>query len=120
MKIKIKPESLNFENLKYFLVNEFPNVRFWELPNSKLLAEKNKIIGCYVLPGKRKIRVLGGFPNMQTNFFAILIILLGGIIIPLSLYYLIFFKHHKHFETQIGEAVAKKYSKYHLINKTVE
>lgn len=120
MNIKIKPNTLDFENLKYYLVNEFPNVRFWELSKTKLLAEKNKIVGCYLIPSKKKIRVIGGFSNVKTNIFAIIITVLGGVLIPLSIYYLIFYKYHHNFETVIGETIAKKYSKYHLINKTAD
>ncbi|MBN2662837.1 MAG: hypothetical protein JXR68_04235 [Bacteroidales bacterium] len=120
MNIKIKPNTLNFENLKYYLVNEFPNVRFWELPKNKLLAEKNKIVGCYLIPSKKKIRVIGGFTNIRTNVVAIIITVLGGFILPIAIYYLLFYKHHNNFEKIIGETIAKKYSKYHLINKTAD
>lgn len=120
MNIKIKPNTLDFENLKYYLVNEFPNVRFWELPKNKLLAEKNKLVGAYIIPAKKKIRIIGGFSNMKTNIGALILLVIGGFIIPLSLYYIFFYKHHKNFETLIGETIAKKYSKYHLINKTVD
>jgi len=120
MKIKIKGDSLDIENFKFYLVNEFPNVRFWELPNNRLLAEKNKITGCYIIPQGKKIRLISGFPNIQTNIAAIVITVIGGFIIPISLYYLLFHKAHKRFELHIGEAIAKKYAKYHLINKTIE
>ncbi len=120
MKIHTKQKSIDFEQLKYYLVNEFPNVRFWEIGKTKLLAEKNTIIGCYILSKKKKIRVIAGFSNMQTNIIAGILTVFGGFIIPIGLYYLLFYKKHKKFETEIGEVLAKKYSKYYLVNKTVD
>ncbi|MBN2892066.1 MAG: hypothetical protein JXL97_09380 [Bacteroidales bacterium] len=120
MKVKIKSDSFSFENLKFYLVNEYPKIRFWELPKNKLLAEKNKFVGCYVISSKKNIRLVGGFPSDKTNFIAFLILFLGGIIIPLGLYFLIFYKAQKKLETQIGETIGKKFAKYHLVNKTEE
>lgn len=120
MKITIKPGTINYENLKFYLVNEFPKVRFWELPNKRLLAEKNRFAGSYIFMRKKKIHIIGGFPNNKTNLLALLLVILGGFIIPLLLYFLIFFQGQRKLKNQIGETIAKKYSKFHLINKTEE
>jgi hypothetical protein len=120
MKIKIHSENFDFDNLKYYLVNEFPKVRFWEVGENKLLAEKNKITGCYILAGKRNIHIISGFPSIQTNIIALILTVLGGFIVPIALYYIFLQKRHKTFENQIGETIAKKFSKYNLLNKTTE
>ncbi len=118
MKIRIKPNSLDYDNLKYYLVNEFPKIRFWELSGKRLIAEKNKLSACYIIPRKKAIYTIGGFPNMNTNFIAALLIVIGGFIIPLGLYFVLFFRSHTRLQRQLGETIAKKYARYHLINKT--
>lgn len=118
MKIKINLDNFNFDNFKYYLVNEFPRVRFWEISNNRLLAEKNKFTGCFIFTNRKNITVISGFPNVQTNIIAVILTILGGFIIPIALYLIILKKHHKSFEQQIGEVIAKKYSKFMLINKT--
>jgi hypothetical protein len=120
MKIKIDKDSLDFNDLKYYLVNEFPRVRFWELAENKLLAEKNKLTACYITAKSRYISVIGGFANRNMNILYFVFTIIGGIVIPLGLYYLMFYKKHKLFEQQIGESIARKFSKFHLINKTVD
>jgi hypothetical protein len=118
MKIDIKPDSYSYDELKFYLVNEFPKVRFWELPKKRLLAEKNRFTGCYIVATKKKIFTIGAFPNKKTNIIAIFLTLIGGIIVPLGLYLLIFYKSQNKLQNQVGETIAKKYSRFHLINKT--
>jgi len=109
MKISIKKDS-NFDEIKYFLVNEFPRVRFWEISENILLAEKNKLVGCYIISSSKSIRIISGFPNIKTNIVAIILVVLGGFIIPIALYFLFLQKSHKLFEKRIGKVVANKYS----------
>ena len=118
MKIDIKPNSCNYDELKFYLVNEFPKIRFWELPKKRLLAEKNRFTGCYIVATKKRIFTIGAFPNMKTNILAIFLTIIGGIIVPIGLYLLVFYGAQNKLKNQIGETIAKKYSKFHLINKT--
>lgn len=120
VKVKIKSGSLNFESLKFYLVNEFPKVRFWELPNKRLLAEKSNFSSCYIYLGRKNVHLLGGFSTMKANIIAALLIVLGGFFVPLTLYFTIFYPGQRRFRNQIGETIAKKYAKFHLINKTEE
>ncbi len=120
MKIKINSNNFDFDNLKYYLVNEFPRIRFWEISHNKLLAEKNKVTGCYIFTNKRSIRIISGFPSLQTNIVAIILTVLGGFFIPIALYYVFLQRRHKSFEQQIGKVIAKKYSKFRLVNKATD
>ncbi len=120
MKIRIDKDAFTFDDLKYYLVNEFPRVRFWELSENKLLAEKSKFTASFITVHSNYVRVWGGFSSRNLNILAIIFIFMGGIIIPLTLYYLLFYKNHKNFEQQIGESIAKKFSKFHLINRTID
>ncbi len=118
MKIHINPEAVDFENLKHHLVNEFPRIRFWELPNNFILAEKNNLVGCYIVKKKKSIRIISGFPCMRANIIAIIIVVLGGFIVPLALYFTIFHPKQSKLKRQLGETIAQKYSKFQLLNKT--
>jgi hypothetical protein len=117
MRVNIKPNSIDFDTLKYYLVNEFPKTRIWELSDKKLLAQKNFYTGCYIIPGRRNVWVFGGFPEMKVNIIAIIIFFIGGFLIPTGLYLLLFFKSHKNLEKAVGEAISKKFAKYYIIKK---
>lgn len=105
MKIHIKKENFDFEELKYHLANSFPKYKFWELPKNQILIEKNKVVGCYIIPSKNKMQLICGFSDIRINLLAVILTILGGIIVPIILYYLIFYGMHKKFELKITEEI---------------
>ena len=118
MKIRISADNFKYRDLKYFIVNEYPRVRFWEVNKHILLAEKNSFTAAYIIIGKKSITVIGAFPKLKNNLLALIIIALGGVIIPIALYFLMFRRAHKRFATSIAETIAKKFSVVPLLNKT--
>lgn len=118
MKIKISEKDFDYDNFKYYIVNEYPRVRFWEISKNIILAEKNTFVGSYIIKRKKSIRIFGAFPGTKRNLLAILIILMGGILIPLTIYFIFFRQKQLKFGTSMAETIAKKYSSIKLLNKT--
>jgi len=118
MKIKISDKDFDYDAFKYFIVNEFPRVRFWEISKNIILAEKNPFVGAYIIIKKKNIRIFGAFPGIKRNLLAMFIILIGGIIVPLAIYFLLFNSKQISFSTAVSETIAKKYSSIKLLNKT--
>ncbi len=110
MKIKIKPNSVGFEHLKEVLVNRFPEYTFWELPHNRILAQKNKFVGCYISLHKRSIIVIGTFPSIRKTLLALIITILGGIILPLIIYYIFLYDEFKNIEQHIGDFIKSYYN----------
>ncbi len=118
MKIRISAKDFKYRDLKYYIVNEYPRVRFWEVNNHILLAEKNPFTAAYIFIGKKSITVIGAFPKLKNNLLALIVMALGGVVIPLAIYFLLFRRAHKRFATSIAETIAKKFSVVPLLNKT--
>lgn len=104
MKVPL-PQNFDFEGLKHHLANAFPNYNFWELPKNQILIEKNKIVGCYLIPHKNKLQIICGFSDIRVNIASLFFTIIGGIIIPIILYYLVFYKFHKRFERRILQEI---------------
>lgn len=105
-------QHFNFDGLKQHLANAFPKYNFWQLPKNQILIEKNKIVGCYLIPNKNKIQIICSFSDVRVNIAALLFTIIGGIIVPLTIYYLVFYRLHKKFETKISKEIFNFMSKF--------
>lgn len=110
MKIKIDPNSVSFDELKTTLVREFPDLEFTERRRNFLLAKKKAIFGCNILLKRRKIVVVGNFPETSQQVMFNLAVVFLGVVLPLAVYYAFFYKKYKTFEEEIGNFLKSKYS----------
>ncbi len=109
MKIRIKKNSIGFNELKNALVNRFPEYTFWELPSNRILAQKNKNIGCLISLHRKSIVIIGTFPSLKKTLLALTIFLLGGIFLPLIIYYIFFYDEFKNIENKIASFIRLKF-----------
>jgi len=102
MKIPIKPDSVNFDELKSKLETQFPDYKFKVRSKNFLVAAKSGTIGSNILLRKDKIIVVGNFPSMGLQMVFTLSIFLLGVIIPLIIYFAAFHGKFKTLEKEIG------------------
>ena len=109
MKIRIKQNSITFEELKSTIVNQFPEYKFFEHKKDFIIAEKNIGIGCNIKLKRRCIIVRGNFPNPKYQVIYLLLTIIFGFIYPILFYFLFFYKLFSSFEYEIGNFLTEKY-----------
>jgi hypothetical protein len=102
VKIKIKPNTVNIEEVQDKLNMHFPDYNVVKKNKRALVVKKNKIAGCDVILRKKSIYVLRNFPSLGSKFLFGLSIFLLGVIIPIVVYYIAFHRQQKHMEETVG------------------
>ena len=110
MKIPIKPDSVNFDELKSKLETKFPDYKFKVRSKNFLVAAKSGTIGSNILLRKDKIIVVGNFPSMGLQMGFTLSVFLLGVIIPLIIYFAAFHGKFKALEKEIGGYLLTEHS----------
>lgn len=110
MKITIKPESVNFDELKSKLEIKFPAYKFSIRTKNFLVCAKTGTIGANILLKKDKIVVVGNFPSMGLQMLFTLSVVLLGFVIPIIIYFAAFHGKFKTLEKEIAEYLQKEYS----------
>jgi hypothetical protein len=57
---------------------------------NEIVIARNKSIGCKLILTKKRLLIAGTFPTKGRMILAILILILGGIIIPMGIYLIAF------------------------------
>jgi len=110
MKIKIQPDSVNWEEVKVKLQGRFPEYKVTQRTKGFLIVAKSGSIGTNVLVKKKFINVVGNFPTMGGTLLFVLSVLLLGFLIPLIVYFAAFHSKMKKLETEVGEYLKQEYS----------
>ena len=110
MKIRIKPNSITFEELKSAIVNQFPEYKFFEHKKNFIIAQKNIGIGCNIKLQRRSIIVRGNFPNPKYQIIYLILTIIFGFIYPILFYFLFINKFFRSFEFEIGNFLSDKYN----------
>ncbi len=109
MKISIQPNSLSFEDLKSKILTKFPDYKFIVRSKSIGVVQKSVTAGANVILRKNKIIVTANFPTMGGTMLFMLSIIMLGVLIPIILYFSIFFAAQKKVEKEVGEYLKTEY-----------
>ena len=109
MKIPIQPNSITFEDLKSKLTAKFPDYKFITRTGSLVVVQKTSTAGANVLLKKNRIMVAANFPTMVGTMIFMFSIILLGVLIPIILYFSIFFAAQKKVEKEVGEFLKTTY-----------
>jgi len=110
MKLKIKENSISYDELKQTLTQEFGDLyKIDDYSKSIISVSKTKLIGANVAVFKNKILINGGFPSMAYNIGFMLFIILLGFIIPLIIYLLVLHKKMKAVEKEVADFIKVTY-----------
>lgn len=111
MKIPIQPNSVTFEDLKSKITSKFQDYKFNVRSKSFGVVQKTATAGTNVILKKEKIMVVANFPTIGGTMIFTFCIILLGVLIPLILYYSIFFDRQKKVEKEIGEFLISEYGR---------
>ncbi len=109
MKVNIKPDSVQFEELKSKLETNFPNYKFKVRTKNFLIGAKTGTIGAAILLKKDRIIVNGNFPSIGGQMLFMLCVVLLGFLIPIIIYFIAFHGKFKAFEKEICDYLATQY-----------
>jgi hypothetical protein len=109
MKIPIQPNSVTFEDIKTKLSSRFPDYKLNIRSKSIIIVQKSATAGANVVIRKNKILVAANFPTVGGTMLFMLSIILLGVLIPIILYFAIFFAAQKKVEKEVGEYIKTEY-----------
>ncbi len=109
MKLKTQENSINFEELKSKLKENFPQYEFRERKKNFLVVKKTSTIGTNIILKKNKLFVVGNFPTVVGQMIFSLSIFLLGILIPIIIYFAVFHTKLKSLERELGEFLKQEY-----------
>lgn len=107
MKIKIQPGTLTLDILKARVSNQFPDYKIINRNKKFFVVKKSNTEGANVVLKKNCIFVVGNFPTTGGQILFSLSIFLLGIILPLIIYYIKFYKKIKRVENELGNFIKK-------------
>lgn len=110
MKINIKPDSVNWEDVKEKLQAQFPAYIVKQRSKGFLIVAKSGSIGANVLVRKKNIMVAGNFPTLGGTIIFTLSIFFLGVLIPLIVYYAAFNSKMKALENEVGAWLKEAYA----------
>ena len=110
MKIKIQPNSVNWEEVKLKLEGRFPEYKVKTRTKAFLIVAKSSSIGANVLVKKNSIMVAGNFPTIGGTLLFVMSILLLGVLIPLIVYFAAFHSKMRKLEKEVAEYLSQEYS----------
>ena len=110
MKIKIKENAIDINELKSALSEKFANeYQIGFRKRNILTVAKSKTIGALVVVKKDRIHIHGNFPSMAAHIIFTLSVVFLAILIPLLLYFLLFHKKMKAVEKEVGQFIKENY-----------
>lgn len=110
MKIKTQENAINFDDLKHLLESHFSGQYDISTRTKNLLVvAKTNTIGATVLLQKKAIIVNGNFPSMKSQMIFTVLVVAGGIVIPLIIYFIMFHKKMKVVEQDVGAFIKTQF-----------
>ncbi|UKN00820.1 hypothetical protein K6119_13885 [Paracrocinitomix mangrovi] len=109
MKFNIKPNTLNYEEIKQKLSAKFPDYEFNMRGKQYLVCKKTSTAGCNIVIRKNRMFVVGNFPSMGGQMLFMLLVVLLGVLIPLIVYFAAFHSKLKNLENELGAYLKEEY-----------
>lgn len=110
MLLKIKENSIDPAELNRVLSDEFEDkYKITTRTKAVTVVAKDKMIGAIVSVTKKRINVVGNFPTMKVQLIAMLIFIFLGVLIPLTIYFIFFYKKTKQIEKEVGGFIKENY-----------
>lgn len=110
MKIKIQPDSVNWEEVKVKLETKFPQYKVKTRTKGFLIVAKNGTTGTNVLVRKNAMTVVANFPTMGGTMLFMLCIILLGVLIPMIIYFAAFHPKMRKLEVEVAEYLKQEYA----------
>jgi hypothetical protein len=108
--IKIKPESFKIGEFSEAVKTHFAHKYKVTTNNvNEIIVAKDKAIGCKIVLTKKKMMVLGFFPTNSRMIIAMLVLILGGIMIPLIVYFIAFKGKFEAMENEVFEYINSEF-----------
>lgn len=107
--IKINPGSVKPEELFEKLNQQFGNTYKVTNFHGQVTVAKDKAIGCKVNALKKRIMVGGNFATPSRMALALLILILGGIVIPMGIYLFVYKPKFDVLEKEVYDYLATQY-----------
>jgi hypothetical protein len=111
MKIPIQANTVTFEDLQSKISARFPDYKFNVRSKYFGVVQKTATAGANVVLKKEKIFVTANFPTMIGSGLFMVCIIFLGVLIPIILYYSIFFSAQKKVEKEVGEYLMTEYAR---------
>jgi hypothetical protein len=109
MKIRIERGSNKFEEIKNFLAINFPDYEVFVRNNGRIVVKKNFVTGCFIKIYRRSIKINGNFPDLKLQILFYSGVILMGVVYPLLIYFLYFYRRFRNFEEEVGKKLRKEY-----------
>ncbi|NOQ71348.1 MAG: hypothetical protein GQ574_05075 [Crocinitomix sp.] len=109
MKFEISKQP-TFDELKQVIGEKFPDYKLKMQGKQFLIVKKSSSCGVNILVRKNKMLVAGNFPTMGGKLLFAVTLILGGILIPIIIYFAVFHKKFKAMEEEVGSFLQEQYA----------
>ncbi|MFT5821963.1 MAG: hypothetical protein ACI8ZM_003219 [Crocinitomix sp.] len=109
MKFEITTQP-TFDEIKQVIGEKFPSYVLKMQGKQFLIVKKSSTCGVNILVRKSKMFVMGNFPTMGGKLLFTFSLILGGILIPLIIYFVSFHKKFKAMEEEVGSFLQEQYN----------
>lgn len=106
VRVKIAPNSITAEDLQTQLSSQFPSWSFKQKGNKKLFVVNDRNVGLNITVRKSAIILESRFAKTGHQVFFVIMLIATGVIIPLSVYAIIFGKRMRAMRKTVAGAVA--------------
>jgi hypothetical protein len=104
MKVPIQA-PVTAEQLRQILSQALPQYTYTLRTKNLLVVQKSAGVGANVVPGKKKINVVGTFPNMGAMMLFVLCVVFLGVLLPLLVYFIGWYGRQRAVEKEVGAAL---------------
>lgn len=103
----IKDTDKKISDLKQLFAESLPEYRILKRTKRYFVVMKSPSVGCNVVVKRNRIVVSETFPTRWAQLLFIFTIFILGVIIPLALYYIFFYKRLMKFEKEVHEFISE-------------
>lgn len=109
--LKIKPDTLKIDGLSE-KVRAYFSTKYSITDNhlNEITIAKDKAIGCKIILTNRRLMINGIFPTSSRLTLALVILILGGIIIPMMVYIFVFKPKFDAIEKEVHDYIQSNFS----------
>jgi hypothetical protein len=109
--IKIKPNTFTIDTLSETIRTHFVS-KYSVTDNrvNEITIAKTETIGCKVVLTKKRLLVSGTFATPSKMIVALLILILGGIIIPMAIYMIVYKPKFEAIEKEVYDCIKAEFS----------
>ena len=106
VRVKIDPNSITAEDLQTQLAAQFPSWKFKKKGSKGIFAANDKNVGVYIKVRKRAIILESRFAKTGHQVAFVISLIAAGVIVPGTIYLIIFGKRMKKMRVDVSEAVS--------------